>query len=68
MVHCIRTAYGDSDITYGGEDIGNYKNFMQGVLHGNASVPAIWTTLSSVIFEVLHKRGFGCHVTYVCHF
>ena len=39
----------------------------KGLLHGNASGPAIWTILSSVIFEILHKRGFAtkhCTVIY----
>ncbi len=58
MIHRIRTAFGDSEKTYGGEDLGDWKNFPQGVLQDNASGPGIWTALSSVIFDVLHKRGF----------
>ena len=34
----------------------------QGVLQGNASGPAIWTALSSVVFDVLHKRGFTSNI------
>ena len=59
MVHRIRTAFGDSEISYGGDDIGNWMNYPQGVLQGNASGPTIWSVLSSVIFEILHKRGFA---------
>ena len=59
MIHKIRTAFGDSDITYGGDNMGAWENFPQGVLQGNASGPAIWTILSSVIFEILHKRDFA---------
>ena len=59
MIHKIRTAFGDSEISFGGEDIGDWENFPQGVLQGNASGPAIWSILSSVIFEILHKRGFA---------
>ena len=59
MVHRIRTAFGDSEITYGGDDVGDWKIAPQGILQGNASGPAIWAVLSSVIFDILHKRGFG---------
>jgi len=31
----------------------------QGVLQGNAGGPTIWSVLSSVIFEILHAKGFG---------
>ena len=62
MTHKIRTAFGDSDITYGGEDIGEeWQNYPQGVLQGNACGPQIWSILSSIIFDILHKRGFGVH-------
>ena len=62
MIHRIRTAFGDSDITYGGEDIGNWENKPQGVLQGNTAGPDIWSALSSVIFKVLHSRGFAEHI------
>ena len=62
MVHRIRTMYGDSDITYGGNDIGNWRNFPQGVLQGNACGPTIWVLISSIIFEILHKRGFAMEI------
>ena len=59
MIHKIRTVYGDSDISYGGEDIGDWVNYPQGVLQGNASGPQIWSILSSIIFSILRKKGFG---------
>ena len=59
MVHYIRTAFGDSTISYGGDSIGNWENYPQGVLQGNAAGPTIWTILSSVVFEILHQRGFS---------
>ena len=61
MTHRIRTAFGDSEITYGGDDFGDWKIAPQGVLQGNASGPTIWSVLSSVIFDILHRRGFGVH-------
>ena len=60
MSHKIRTAFGDSDITYGGDELSEeWSNYPQGVLQGNACGPQIWSILSSIIFDILHKRGFG---------
>jgi hypothetical protein len=58
MTHRIRTAFGDSDITYGGTKITNdWKLPPQGVLQGNGCGPAIWSILSSCIFQLLRQQG-----------
>ena len=59
MVHCIRTAFGDSKGTYSGDDIGNWEFEPQGILQGNASSPHIWTVVSSVVFNILRGKGHG---------
>ena len=59
MIHRIRTAFGDSDIMYRGEDIGDWVNKPQGVLQGNTAGSDIWSALSSVKFKLLHSRGFA---------
>ena len=59
IIHRIRTTYKESEISYGGDDIGKWENFPQRMLNGNDSETAIWTVLSSVIVDILHKRGFG---------
>ena len=59
MVHRIRTGFGDAKETYGGDDIMDWEFTPQGVLQGNASGPTIWSVFSSVIFEILHDKGFG---------
>ena len=59
MIHKIRTAFGDSESTYGGIDLEEWENYAQGVLQGNASGPQIWSILSSVIFDILHSRGYS---------
>ena len=62
MTHRIRTLFGDSEITWGGDlltDIDDWSNYPQGVLQGNACGPTIWSLVSSIIFEILHKRGFA---------
>ena len=62
MVHNIRTMYEDSDITYSGNDIGDQRTFPQGILQGNASSPTIYVLLCSVMFEILHHRGFAVEI------
>jgi hypothetical protein len=59
MIYRVRTYFGDSEITYSGDEIEDWLNKPQGVLQGNASGPTIWSLISSIIFEVLHKRGFA---------
>ena len=63
IVHRIRTAFGDIDITYGKNNIGDWWNYAQGVLQCNAYIPVILIALSSVLFDILHKRGFGVDIT-----
>ena len=58
MVHRVRTAYGDSSTTYGGDSYKKWKNAPQGVLQGNAAGPVVWTFLSSIVFEILRKQGY----------
>ncbi len=69
MFECIqdmkwttRTAYGDSDITFGGEDP-NYIAKPQGVGQGNGSGPPTWSTVSSRMFEVLHINKYTTKFT-----
>jgi hypothetical protein len=57
MTHRVRTAFGDSRSTYGGQDIKKWKLPPQGVLQGNGCGPAIWSILSSCIFRVLTTQG-----------
>ena len=63
MVHRSRVAFGDSNITNGGDGIVDWENTPQGVLQGNTAGPDIWSALSSVIFDVLHKRSFPYNMT-----
>ena len=63
MIHRVRTAFGDSELTYGGDDLELFESPPQGFVQGNASGPAIWSIISSVIFECLHSRG---HSVFFC--
>ena len=47
MIHRVRTAFGTSETTYGGPDLGDWTTYPQGILQGNASGPTVWSLLSS---------------------
>ena len=59
MIHWISTAFGDSDIMYVSEDIGDWVRRPQELLQGKTACLDIWSTLSFVIFKVLDTRGFS---------
>ena len=63
MCHRVTTAFGTSEETYGGDDLGDWETAPQGILQGNACGPTVWSILSSVVFECLHKRG---HSNFFC--
>ena len=63
MIHKIRAAFGNSYITYGGDDVGDWWSYPQGVLQYNVCCPAIWIALSSVVFKLLHRSDFGVDIT-----
>ena len=55
MKHKIRTAYGDSEESYGGEE----DDDQHGSSQGNGAGPAIWALVSSPLLEILRKHGYG---------
>ena len=56
LVHNVRTAYGRSSGSYGGE---LSTTPPQGTGQGNGAAPSIWSILSSTIFQILHNEGYG---------
>ena len=54
--HVIRTAYGDSNCTYGGED---WERDPSGICQGNGAGPAIWALVSSPLLDMLRDAGYG---------
>ena len=56
MTHHIRTAFGDSDKTYGNDPT---KPPLQGMLQGNGASGAAWLAISTLIVNVMKKAGFG---------
>ena len=56
LTHKIRTAYGDSEIEYGGD---NWKRDPSGICQGNGAGPAIWALVSSPLLSMLRDAGFG---------
>ena len=58
MRHYIRTAYGDSERFYGGDD----KNPLQGGGQGNPAAPPMWTALTIVFLRVLNSMCPGVDI------
>jgi hypothetical protein len=54
--HFVRTAYGDSDIWFGGS---GWLLPPQGVGQGNGGGPAIWAFVSTPLFDKLRAEGHG---------
>ena len=59
MVHRVWTAFGDSEMCHGGDYFENWLFVPQGILQGNASGPAIWTIISSLIFDIIRTKGYS---------
>ena len=49
MTHRTITAFSDSELIYGGDGIGDYKNLTQWFLQCSVSRSDIWTDISSVV-------------------
>ena len=60
MVYSIRTVYGDSEFTYGGD---KWERTPHGNGQGNGSGPALWNGISSPLFDILREQQFGIHLT-----
>lgn len=57
MIDRVRTAFGDSEKTYGGDLFDEWLNEPQGFLQGYAAGPTMWSTLSSVYFQDFATKG-----------
>ena len=58
LIHCVRTAYGKSDKTFGGPSC-LYQCPPQGLGQGNGAGPTVWSILCSTVFEALHVQGYS---------
>ena len=54
--HVIRTAHGDSLLSYSGE---SWDHPLHGVGQGNGAGPSIWALVSSPILNSLRSQGYG---------
>ena len=61
LQHAVRTSFGDSEETFGGEDW-RILNPLHGVGQGNGAGPAIWAVISSVLFDYIRDKGYGMHL------
>ena len=56
LKHFIRTAYGDSEFYYGGEE---WTRDPSGICQGNGAGPAIWALVSSPLLDMIREAGYG---------
>lgn len=56
MQHYIRTAFGESDQSYGGDPS---QPAPQGILQGNGAGPAGWFAICSIMIDCMKAEGFG---------
>lgn len=56
LEHSIRTAYGDSQSTYGGQQ---WDRIPHGIGQGNGAGPALWACVSSPLLDILREQGYG---------
>ena len=59
MQHYIRTAYGDSDWSYGGK---HEKKILQGAVQGNGAASPIFIAISCVIIAFLESKTIGVQI------
>ena len=63
MSHTVRTAYGDSNITYGVDTItDDFKNFVMGLCQVNGCAIQIFPIISSIVFSALQTQVFVIHL------
>ena len=56
----VRTAFGDSEETYGDELFAiPFDHPPQGAGQGNGASPAIWAVVSTPVLNMLHAAGHG---------
>lgn len=57
--HCVRTAYGDSALTYGGP---GWIKPLHGIGQGHGGGPPIWAVISSTLLDTLWSKRYGFHM------
>ena len=56
MQHYIRTAFGESDRSYGPNTTGPPP---QGLIQGNGTAPAGWTAITAILVDCMKAEGYG---------
>ena len=60
MKYYVRTGYGKSTNSYGGDDTLNKWGYrLHGIGQGSGDGPALWAGISSPLFDILRDQGFG---------
>ena len=60
MTHYIRTAFGDSDDSYGYDPTAILP--LMGFLQGNGAAGTAWTSVITVIVSMMKSAGFGLNM------
>ena len=60
MTHYIRTAFGDSDKSYGYDPSSLLP--LMGFLQGNGAAGTSWTSIITVIVDMMKSAGFGLNM------
>ena len=59
MSHKVRTAYGYSNLTYGGDTGPKYlRHFRMRIFQVNGCSTQLWSIISSIVFSALRTKGF----------
>ena len=58
MTFHMRTAHGDSDLTFGG-----LHSIFQGLAQGNGAAPACWLAISIILILLQKRQGHGMEIT-----
>ena len=56
MEHSVRTSFGDSMETYGGND---WRLSPHGSVQGNGTLSLIWATIRTILFLAVKERNYG---------
>jgi hypothetical protein len=61
MVHTVRTAYGESENSFGSQQLWvvGLESPPQGLGQGNGAGPGIWAVVSTPVFNLLRQQGYG---------
>ena len=62
MSYTARTASGDYNITYSGDNVtGKFWHLIMGLCQGNGCAPQLWSIISYIVLSEIRNQGFDIH-------